>query len=166
MSFPRNPLSLDNLLLYICHFTTNIHHLNWPGNTKPTGKGKRITLHTKTEGDAWVMQTIIIVIYFSLMKNTSHRVWTHGINNPGEQSAPGRAFSCGFFCLPARRTRAGLHHWNFLSASSWHILGKHAAARLLWEAMMSSTICFFFFFKLQNPWAATRIFFFTISLQN
>lgn len=62
---------LTNHLQYICHFIMNIHHLNWPRNTKPSGDGRGITL--QVNGKTWVMQTIITVIYFSLLKNTWHQ---------------------------------------------------------------------------------------------
>lgn len=62
---------LANHLQYICHFIMNIHHLNWLRNTKPSGNGRGITL--QVNGKTWVMQTIITVIYFSLLKNTWHQ---------------------------------------------------------------------------------------------
>lgn len=51
---------------------------------KTKRKGNGIMLHVLWK--AWLIQTIITLIYFSLMKNTSHRISTWGNKQPRESS--------------------------------------------------------------------------------
>lgn len=70
---------------------------------KTKRKGNGIMLHAL--GEAWLIQTIITLIYFSLMKNTSHRISTWGNKQQRESSCVELSAAC--LCISSCQIMVG-----------------------------------------------------------
>lgn len=77
--------------------------LKLSGEHKTERKGSGIMLHVLWE--AWLIQTIIMLIYFSLMKNTSHCISTWGNKQPRESSCAEHSAVC--LCISSCQITAG-----------------------------------------------------------